>query len=401
MPDPPAAGARPYRDFDLLVERSGKGYRARALDSPAGQAGVKLPRSLPAAMERLAAALERASRGEEPAQPVRALAMELGAELYRGVFSGDLGKRFETCLNAAADREILRLRLRLSEVPELSRWPWELLFHPEEHRFLALSAETPIVRFPEMAQSLRPLRAAPPLTILAVIADGRERSPLAGESEWTRIEKALSPLIESGRLRLERLEAPTLLALQARLAREPVHVLHFIGHGASGAPHGEGALLFSDPAGRPAAVAGERLGSLLRDHSSLRLAVLNACEGARHDETDAFTGVAQRLLQQRIPAVVAMQRAITNRAAVTFAQGFYASLAAGRPIETAVWVADRYVEPEGEDPIDPRGPRFGEKYVARGSSFYRGNCGVASRAGLNRKSRHMDVGFRIAATPLH
>ncbi len=78
-----------------------------------------------------------------------------------------------------------------------------------------------------------------------------------------------------------------------------------------------------------------QLGAILLDRN-LRLVVLNACEGARHGETDAFGGVAQTLLQQSIPAVVAMQLAIPDRAAVTFAERFYAALAEGEPVDAAI-----------------------------------------------------------------
>ena len=44
--------------------------------------------------------------------------------------------------------------------------------------------------------------------------------------------------------------------------------------------------------------------------------MLNACEGARADVTNPFAGTAQQLMQQGIPAVVAMQFEITDDAAI-------------------------------------------------------------------------------------
>jgi predicted component of type VI protein secretion system len=54
-------------------------------------------------------------------------------------------------------------------------------------------------------------------------------------------------------------------------------------------------------------VTGEDLGSLLSEYDQTRLVVLNACEGARNDASDPFAGVAQSLIQQALPAVIAMQ----------------------------------------------------------------------------------------------
>ena len=75
---------------------------------------------------------------------------------------------------------------------------------------------------------------------------------------------------------------------------------------------------------------------LLHDHESLRVAVLNACEGARTSKQDPFAGSAQTLVQQGIPAVIAMQFEIADDVASTFAHEFYGALADGYPIDAAV-----------------------------------------------------------------
>ena len=59
-------------------------------------------------------------------------------------------------------------------------------------------------------------------------------------------------------------------------------------------------------------VGSQYLGMLLHDHESLRVAVLNACEGARTSKQDPFAGSAQTLVQQGIPAVIAMQFEIAD-----------------------------------------------------------------------------------------
>jgi Flp pilus assembly protein TadD len=83
-------------------------------------------------------------------------------------------------------------------------------------------------------------------------------------------------------------------------------------------------------------IPGQLLGNILRDHDCLRLAVLNACEGARQSNQDPFSGVAQSLCQQRLPAVVAMQFEISDDAAKTFAEEFYGAIADGLPVDAAV-----------------------------------------------------------------
>jgi hypothetical protein len=108
-----------------------------------------------------------------------------------------------------------------------------------------------------------------------------------------------------------------------------------MGHGGFDKEHG-GTLLFTDSAGRGAPVTGSDLGVMLRDHTSMRLAVLNACQAGRTDPEDPFAGVSDTLVRRGIPAVIAMQFEITDAAAVEFAPALYGAIAAGYPIDAAV-----------------------------------------------------------------
>ena len=91
------------------------------------------------------------------------------------------------------------------------------------------------------------------------------------------------------------------------------------------------------------------LGMLLHDHDSLRLAILNACEGARTSRQDPFAGSAQSLVQQGIPAVIAMQFEIADDVASTFAHEFYGALADGLPIDAAVTEARKAIFAGGRE----------------------------------------------------
>jgi len=75
----------------------------------------------------------------------------------------------------------------------------------------------------------------------------------------------------------------------------------------------------------------------------VRLALLNACEGAYASQTDIFASTAATLVQQGIPAVIAMQYEITDDAAIEFSEQFYDALTAGLPVDSAVTDARRAV----------------------------------------------------------
>ena len=77
--------------------------------------------------------------------------------------------------------------------------------------------------------------------------------------------------------------------------------------------------------------------NLLSDQNLLRLVVLNSCEGARTTLTDPYAGVATTLVQLGVPAVVAMQFEISDRAAIVFAEELYTNLIGRRdPIDASV-----------------------------------------------------------------
>src|SRR5690606_27340602 len=96
------------------------------------------------------------------------------------------------------------------------------------------------------------------------------------EREWRAIQEALAELVADGKFVLERLPKPSLEALQERLLGEPVHILHFVGHGVFDESGQSGRLALEGVDGRSRLVQGEQLASLLRNHSAMRLVYLNA-----------------------------------------------------------------------------------------------------------------------------
>jgi hypothetical protein len=184
---------------------------------------------------------------------------------------------------------------------------------------------------------------APPLNLLVLVASPVDQIPLDVEGEWHTLEQALSEL-ESGRVHLERLDKASLPALQRRLRQGDYHMLHIVGHGDFDAQRQEGFVLLEGEDRRGLRAGVRELGALLRDESrSLRLVVLNACKGARASAGDPFAGLAQGLVQKGVPAVIAMQVAISDGAAQVFTSAFYSSLASGYPIDAALGEARKAI----------------------------------------------------------
>jgi hypothetical protein len=91
----------------------------------------------------------------------------------------------------------------------------------------------------------------------------------------------------------------------------------------------------ADDQGRAELRNTQEVSRLLADHPALRLVVLNACEGAQTGMQAPYSSIAEHLVRRGLPAVVAMQTAITDSAAVEFTRSFYGALANGLPVDAA------------------------------------------------------------------
>ncbi|GAB2749077.1 hypothetical protein GCM10027039_03510 [Terrabacter koreensis] len=331
---------REYLDFDVAVTREGQGYAARVLASPVGEASA--PFTLPFSATDLAQFMlavgppRVSSRRLAPAEARVVDVKEYGRRLGDALLGGDVGRAFRDSLSAAgAQGRDLRLRLRLDAVPDLDPVPWEYLYDSALGRFLTLSQETPVVRLIDSLERPPVVTVDAPLRVLVMVSSPSDMPPLAVDREEQLLRATTGDLVASGRLTVTVLDDATLTGLQRALL-DDYHVLHFIGHGGFDHEAQEGVLVLEREDGTAHRVSGARLGTLLHDARTMQLAVLNACEGARTSGRDAFSGVGQALARQGLPAVVAMQTEISDRAALVFSHEFYWFLTRGLGIDAAI-----------------------------------------------------------------
>lgn len=312
-----------YRDLVLSIKPSAEGSEYRVVGEFAGKrAEAELER--PVAEEDIAKLWEGRGKGF--------FAQEIGRRIYKAVFSRDVLELLTWAKKSLRPWEGLRLRF-LAGSAEISGWPFETLYDGTD--FLAFQRERLIVRSQDVPKTKWAFLGARPLRVLVVVSKPRNLDELDVEREWEGILEALGPLIHKSRVELDRLDNPTSDRLTTELDKKRYHVLHFIGHGAFNPNEEGGAIILADTEGAALSVGGAVLAVLLAAHSSLRLVVLNTCEGALA-RGNRFSGVAQALIHQGIPAVVAMQAKIPDSSAVLFSQRFYERLAKGRPIDRAL-----------------------------------------------------------------
>jgi CHAT domain len=339
-------------DFDVVIDSRDGGYRTRVVDSPAGQAGTDfaLPfsdKDLRILILEVVGSIGRVRRHVRRIDsPDRLLLENFGNQLFQAAFSGPVGECLGRSRIAAESKDAgLRIRLRLP--PPLVDIPWEYLYD-EEHGFLGLDPDTALVRYPELPTPVKPFPISPPLRILAMISAPSDLPELDVEDEWDKLNSTLSELAGAGMVQVDRLENGTLSSLRRQLTVEKYHVLHFIGHGGFDEQGQDGALALESAEGKTRLVTGRSLGMMIH-HRTLRLAVLNACEGGRNTQDDPFGGVAQGLVRQSIPAVIAMQFEISDPAALVFSQSFYQGIADGLPIDVATVEARRAIFADGNE----------------------------------------------------
>src|SRR5262249_52738752 len=135
-----------YLNFDLRIWRKDDGYYAQVQSRDAGEPQCRF--ELPFSADRLEGLIAKLG----PTRRVRSLeasaldaAKALGSGLYKAVFAGSIGNALARSIALTTHREErLRIRLKLTDVPELANLPWEFLYNEEADSFLVLDYRTSI-----------------------------------------------------------------------------------------------------------------------------------------------------------------------------------------------------------------------------------------------------------------
>jgi hypothetical protein len=302
----------------------------------------------------------------------------IGRKLYQ-ILSIDIQKVIDAALaDAKRDHTWLHIRLRFpADDPKylrLTDYPWELLHN--NYDFLAHQGVTfsRYIAYNSPRPNLPNVENLRVLLISSGAGDSRMGLRPLPDTERKAIAQGLQQAQNEGLIQLEHLDSPTRNALRTRLLEHRntavPHVIHFDGHGffgkccnepgcrkaaftiathcECGAPLGEpqGYLVFENSDRTADYVSAKELGELLGNlerreppnlEHGIALVVLSACQSgmSRVSET-VFNGVAQKLIGQGIPAVVAMQYSVRVDAVTAFAEYFYRSLGQKEPLAIAL-----------------------------------------------------------------
>jgi hypothetical protein len=297
--------------MDLELERAG----AEVQVSARGSGGERIaPRPLGREPVAFAEAVRKAAARGKPLDPA---IREQAQALHRAVL-GDGIDALRATLREAAPGAPLLLRLRLHQ-RDLEAVPWEAMEAPGEALgFWASSPDVLPVRAVATGEPWQTREVRGALRVLAVapagdgaaLRDALAAPIAAGEIEW------LDPVEGAAARRAFLLE---------RLRREPIpHVLHFIGHGA--VKEVGPVLRLADELGDEQWLPVELLGQQLKAGSrgTLRLVVLECCEGAA---PSVFASAAEILARAGAAAVVAHLWPVRAEVARVCSEQLYRALA--------------------------------------------------------------------------
>jgi len=334
-----------YAAFELLVgSETVHGYPVTVTQSPAGDAsGFCQLDATDAGLQELIRALAKGDHDET-------LLFDLGDRLFSGLFVPPIAALYHSSLNIVrAQGKSLRVRLCV-EPPALAALPWEYLHDALEDAFLAISPETALVRYVPIHVPVHPTPISVPLRVLAVMTSPKGLPPLQAESEKAIIQSALADLVRGGRVQLHFVERGTVAEISQTMRQFRPHVFHFIGHGAFDCDRA--LVILEDEGGNPKPVDARTFREFFAGAPEMRLAVLNSCQTATLSSSQSLAGMAPRILQRQLSAVVAMQFPVSDSTALIFAREFYNSVALGYPVDAAISEARRgiYLEAGGQSP---------------------------------------------------
>ncbi len=332
-----------YLDFELEISSGSRPkYPVAVIHSPAGEAheDMQFPFddvALENLLKDLQIALLRSSTVRRQIVSSEEQTVKyFGQKLFDALLKGEVRSRYDVSLLEAKQQDKgLRLKLRIKP-PELAVLPWEFLYDSRQADYVSLSSNTPIVRYLELPQPIQPLIVKPPLRILGMIASPHDLPSLDVEREKRCVEEAIKDLKKRDMVDITWMGGQTWEDLQQAMRTGIWHIFHFIGHGGFDRNTDEGLIALSDKDGQKFFLSATQLGRFLASHSYLRLVLLNSCEGARGGKNDIFSSTAAILVRKGIPAVLAMQYEISDRASIEFARAFYLALSDGLPVDSAV-----------------------------------------------------------------
>ena len=276
-----------------------------------------------------------------------------GQRLFNAFFAdSSLRTAWDTAHGRSAQR---RIRLHIDpDAAELHSLPWELL-HDGVQWLTTLDA-MPFSRYLPGHQDYRLALTAYPLRILVAISNPDDLAdegliPIDVAHEQALLEEAFAQSIEKGWVELAVLPPPVTLAnLEAALS-SGYHALHLVAHGAVRGRDKAVALYLQGDDGMAHTVSAGQLAAIFGQEQLPHLVFLSACHSGALSAGDVLVGFGPALVAAGIPAVVAMQDAVSLPTAQRATFIFYTALMRYGAVDRALNWARRNVLAAGRSDL--------------------------------------------------
>ncbi len=315
-----------YVDFDLHIGPNGHVVASSVLE---GQATADISTEVPGTVALL---LDSINKRQVNADMLKLV----GETLYDWLFPGPIHTHFQQT-EAVARRDDTKMRLRLRiEAEEIASLPLEFLYRKIGGYYIAVNPDTVLSRYLNLAMPPRYVRRREePLHMLAIIADPTDQTRLPPDEWEAIIQEALAEPLATSQMTLQTVKRATRKEIRDALLKQKPDIIQFVGHGIY--KDGKGHLaLVEEKTGKTWLADDERFANLYLGHDdNLGLISLATCESAKSDDPQGFLGIAPKLVQRGVPAVLAMQYKVYVKTAKVFLEDFYTSVAARKPIDWA------------------------------------------------------------------
>jgi hypothetical protein len=256
----------------------------------------------------------------------------VGQALWRAAFSGLLGSALDQAsAQAASSGTSVTLRvIPRPDTPSAVRWlPWELLFDPAGHDFLALKSSWSVVRGTSNGPKGRSFGTAPPRLLIVRFSRSDGQAYPGAAEEIDGITQAIGSAADIS----VPPPNPPEEVLRAMLTNEPFDIVHVIG-----SCNRDGLRIpESSPSSStgPPIISSQAISTYLAANQHVGLVVLSACDAEWTAETIAETaGVA----------VLGHRQKVADHYAAALPGCFYPRLFEGLPADAALTKARRALD---------------------------------------------------------
>ena len=308
-------------EFELSILDSGEPTRAIAFARCGCDMAIEaLPGLQLQALFDFHRRLSDTAAGRAPKRPTAPELVQFGEQLFTLLVRGKIAAIYNRLPNS-------HVRLQIySDRPDLQAIPWEYIQRPGAipgpDAFRSVVRVIPTIG----VDAPVPRRLDGSIRMLFVYAEP-PRGPSVG---WPRIKESVEKQFKNqpqlrDKFVLSVVEGATSANFKEAFIGAQFDILHIVCHGQLAAD-GTASLLFQSVKGDAGdQISAPELANFLKD-KGLALVVLSACNTSAGDFSKEFATIAQTMVANGIPAVVANQFEIQNSIAASFANAFYAEL---------------------------------------------------------------------------